>query len=382
MLLFFAQNRRVLVGLPVLTAVLAAVVSFLVPVYYAGVTKILPPTQNQSSMMLALSQLGGAAGMPAAALGLRTPSELYVGMLKSRTIADALIERFALRRIYEARTLDDARKVLAKRTTISHGRDGIITVEVEDRDRNRAADLANGYVEELFQLTQTLAVTEASQRRLFLEKQLKAAKNSLADAEVDLKRTQETTGLIKLDDQGRALIEAVARLRAQIAAKEVEATTMRAFATERNPAYIRTQQELAGLRTELSRLEHSRQGASGDIFVPAGKVPEAGLEYVRRFREVKYYETVFELLAKQFEIAKMDEARDTSIVQVLDRALPPEKRSRPHRTLIVAVCSVLGVIAALLWALARDAYLRLLDEGGEREKVEELKKLLSFRRRS
>jgi uncharacterized protein involved in exopolysaccharide biosynthesis len=381
-LLFFARNRRILIGLPALTVAFAAVVSFLLPVYYAGATKILPPTQNQSSMMLALNQLGGAAAIPASALGLRNPNELYVGMLKSRTVADALIERFALRGIYEQKTLEDARKILANRTTISHGRDGIISIQVEDRDRNRAADLANGYVEELYKLTQTLAVTEASQRRLFLEKQLKAAKNSLADAEVDLKRTQETTGLIKLDDQGRALIEAVAKLRAQIAAKEVEATTMRAFATERNPAYIRTQQELAGLRAELSRMENSRQGGAGDIFVPTGKVPEAGLEYVRRFREVKYYETVFELLAKQFEIAKMDEARDTSIVQVLDRALPPEKRSRPHRTLIVVVWAVLGVVAALLWALARDAYQRLLTQSGEREKLEELRRLLSLRRRS
>jgi len=271
--------------------------------------------------------------------------------------------------------------VLESRTAISHGRDGIITVQVEDTDPARAADLANGYIEELYKLTQTLAVTEAGQRRLFLEGQLKLTRDALADAEVELKKTQETTGLFKLDDQGKAIIEAVAKLRAQIAAKEVEAATMRQFATERNPAYIRTQTELAGLRLELTRMEKSSQGSKeGDIFVPTGKVPEAGLEYVRRFRDVKYYETVFDLLAKQFEIAKIDEARDTSIVQVLDRALPPERKFRPHRSLIVLVTGVAALFAALLWALIADAWQRAARDGEEQEKLERLKALLWRRR--
>jgi len=381
-LLFLAGHKRAVLGIPLIAALMAAVISLLMPNYYAAVTKILPPQQNQSSAAMALAQLGSAAGVPAASLGLKNPNDLYVGMLKSRTVADRLIERFALRQLYERTTLQDTRRVLEQRTAISHGRDGIITVQFEDTDRGRAADITNAYIEELYQLTQTLAVTEAGQRRLFLEKQLKLARDALADAEVELKKTQEATGLIKLDEQGRAIIEAVAKLRAQIAAKEVEAVTMRAFATERNPAYVRMQQELAGLRVELTRLEKSTQSSNkeGDIFVPTGKVPEAGLEYVRRFRDVKYYETVFDLLAKQFEIAKIDEARDTSIVQVLDRALPPEKKSRPHRALIVVVTGLAALLAALLWALLADAYRRASRDGEKLAKLERLKVLLRRKR--
>jgi tyrosine-protein kinase Etk/Wzc len=352
------------------------------PNYYAAVTKILPPQQNQSNAALALAQLGPAAGVAGASLGIKNPNDLYVGMLKSRTVADRLIERFSLQKLYDRTTLVDTRRALEQSTAISYGRDGIITVQFEDRDPQRAADIANAYIEELYRLTQTLAVTEAGQRRLFLEKQLKVTRDALADAEVELKKTQEATGLIKLDDQGKALIEAVAKLRGQIAAKEVEAATMREFATARNPDYIRTQTELSGLRVELSRMEKSTQsgGKEGDIFVPAGKVPAAGLEYVRRFRDVKYYETVFELLARQFEIAKIDEARDTSIVQVLDRAVTPERKSRPHRSLIVVVTAFVGLLGALLWALVRDAYQRASARSEAREKFERLKALLRRKR--
>jgi uncharacterized protein involved in exopolysaccharide biosynthesis len=381
-LLFLAAHKRALLGIPLVGAVIAAVISLLMPNYYAAVTKILPPQQNQSSAAMTLAQLGSAAGVPAASLGLKNPNDLYVGMLKSRTVADRLIERFALQKLYDRATLQDTRRVLEQRTAISHGRDGIITVQFEDTDPARAAEIANGYIEELYNLTQTLAVTEAAQRRLFLEKQLKLTRDALADAEVELKKTQEATGLIKLDEQGRAIIEAVAKLRAQIAAKEVEAVTMRAFATERNPAYVRTQQELAGLRLELTRLEKATRSSNkeGDIFVPTGKVPEAGLEYVRRFRDVKYFETVFDLLAKQFEIAKIDEARDTSIVQVLDRALPPERKSRPHRTLIVVVTGLAALLAGLLWALLTDAYQRASRDGEKLAKLERLKILLRRQR--
>jgi uncharacterized protein involved in exopolysaccharide biosynthesis len=377
-LLFLARRRRVLLALPLAAALVAAIISLLLPSYYAAVTKILPPQQNQSSAAIALAQLGSAAGAPAASVGLKNPNDLYVGMLKSRTLADRLIERFGLQKLYDRPTLQDTRRVLEQRTAISHGRDGIITVQFEDTDAARAAEIANAYIEELYRLTQTLAVTEAGQRRLFLEKQLKVTRDALADAEVELKKTQEQTGLIKLDEQGRAIIEAVAKLRAQIAAKEVEAATMRAFATERNPAYVRTQQELAGLRLELTRLEKAPHGNNkeGDIFVPTGKVPEAGLEYVRRLRDVKYYETVFDLLARQFEIAKIDEARDASIVQVLDRALPPEKKSRPHRTLIVVVSALAALLAGLLWALLADAYQRASSDAAKLEKLERLKILL------
>jgi uncharacterized protein involved in exopolysaccharide biosynthesis len=379
-LLFLARHRRRLLLTPLCVALAAAAIAFLLPQYYTGVTRILPPQQNQSAAAMMLSQLGSLAGLPTATLGIKNPNDLYAGMLKSRTVADRLIERFALRALYELDTLEETRRLLEERTDISHGRDGIITVEFEDRDPKRAAAVANAYVEELYRLTQTLAVTEAGQRRLFLEEQLKLARGSLAEAEVALKKTQEQTGLIKLDEQGRAIIEAVAGLRAQIAAKEVEAGAMRSFATERNPAYVMVQRELAGLRSELARLEKSGKASDNGIFVPTGKVPEAGLEYVRRLRDVKYYETVFELLARQFEIAKIDEARDSSIVQVLDAAVEPERRSYPRRTRMVIVAAVLGFFAAVLWALLADALERSRSDPLQAGKLDALRPLLRLRR--
>lgn len=375
-LIFLARHRRVLALAPLGAAIAAAAVSLMLPNMYAGVTRILPPQQNQSAAALMLSQLGSIANLPGSALGIKNPNDLYVGMLKSRTVADNLIARFGLKALYDRETLQDTRRELEERTTISHGRDGIITVRFEDRDRRRAADVANGYVEELYKLTQTLAVTEAGHRRLFLERQLKLTREGLADAELALKKTQETTGLIKLDEQGKAIIEAVANLRAQIAAKEVEAGAMRLFATERNPGYLRVQQEIGGLRSELARLEKTNRAGAGDIFVPTGRVPEAGLEYLRRLREVKYYETVFELLAKQYEIAKIDEARDASIVQVLDRAVEPEKKSGPHRARIVIVTTILAFLAALLWALVRDAHERARRDPEQSSKLDALRELL------
>ena len=297
-------------------------------------------------------------------------------MLKSRTVADNLVARFGLKDLYERETLQDTRRELEQRTTISHGRDGIITISFEDRDRKRAADVANGYVDELYKLTQTLAVTEAGQRRLFLEKQLKLTKEGLVEAELALKKTQETTGFIKLDEQSRAIIEAVASLRAQIAAKEVEAGAMRLFATERNPGYLRVQQEIGGLRSELARLEKTNRSGAGDIFVPTGRVPEAGLEYVRSLREVKYHESIFELLAKQYEIARIDEARDGSILQVLDRAVEPDRKSGPRRARIVIVTAILGFLAALLWALLRDAHERAKHHPEQSRKMNTLRDLL------
>ena len=375
-LIFLARHRRLLALAPLAAAIGAAAISLTLPNMYTGVTKILSPQQNQSSAVFLLSQLGNIAGPASGPLAIKNPNELYVGMLKSRTVADNLVARFGLKDLYERETLQDTRRELEQRTTISHGRDGIITISFEDRDRKRAADVANGYVEELYKLTQALAVTEAGQRRLFLEKQLKLTKEGLVEAELALKKTQETTGFIKLDEQSRAIIEAVASLRAQIAAKEVEAGAMRLFATERNPGYLRVQQEIGGLRSELARLEKTNRSGGGDIFVPTGRVPEAGLEYLRSLREVKYHESVFELLAKQYEIARIDEARDGSIVQVLDRAVEPDRKSGPRRARIVIVTAILGFLAALLWALLRDAHERAKHHPEQSRKMNTLRDLL------
>lgn len=354
LLVALGKRKRFVLGLPLAAALLSGAISFLLPSQYTATTRMLPPQQSQSSAAMLLSQLGGALGgigSLAAGSALKSPAELYVSMLGSRTIADNLVKRFDLLRVYDEDFASKARKALANRTDIKTDRSGIITLEYTDRDAKRAADLANAYVDELTKLTQTLAVGEASQRRLFFERQLTQEKDRLADAEVALKRTQEQTGLIKLDEQGKALIEAIGRLRAQIAAKEVQIAALRTFSSGQNPDYVRSRAELAGLQEQLAKLEKSGPAGKGDVFVPASQVPESGLEYVRRLRDVKYHETLFELLAKQLELARLDEAHEGSLVQVVDRAIPPDRRSSPRRTLIVAIATLAAAFAAVAWAL-------------------------------
>jgi uncharacterized protein involved in exopolysaccharide biosynthesis len=313
--------------------------------------------------------LAGASGV-GQALGLKNPSDLYVSMLQSRTIADAMIQRFGLKELYDEDTLVDTRRRLAEVSRITAGQDGIISIEVDDEVAKRAAEMANGYVEELDRLTQNVSVTTAGRQRAFLERQLRQAKDQLADAEVALRQTQEKTGLISLTEQGKASIESVAYVQAQIQAKQVQLAAMRTGMTESNPEYIRAQRELVGLRSELSKLERgASKGASA--FPSAGNIPEAGLEFVRKFRDVQYFQTLFELIAKQYEIAKAQEAAEGGLIQVLDAAVPQDKKSKPHRTLIVVITGILaglfGVAAAFILdarkrAEADPVQSRLLDE--------------------
>src|SRR5882672_6980505 len=359
LLIVLAKHKRIVLGVPAVVAIAAAVISLLMPNIYTGTTRILPPQQSASAASALLNQLGGAlgglGGLAGGALGVRNPNDLYVGMLKSRTIADNLISRFDLGKVYDESRLSDARKRLEKDTLIAAGKEGIITVEVDDRDPKRAAELANAYVDELMKLTRVLAVTEASQRRLFFEQQLLQAKDNLTAAEIAARKGLQKGGLAQVDAQGRSMIEVTARLRAQVSVKEVQIGAMRTFAAEGNPELQRTQQELEALKRELSRIEGS------STFAAVGKrddTSNTGLDNLGRLRDVKYYEFLYELLAKQYELAKIDEAKDATVIQVLDRAIEPDRKSKPRRSLITLLFVVLALFASILWAFFREAAAR------------------------
>jgi tyrosine-protein kinase Etk/Wzc len=355
LLIVVAKYKVSIVIVPLGSACLAVVVSLLLPNIYTGTATILPPQQSQSAAAMVLGQLGGLAGLAGGSVGgLKNSNDLYVGMLESRTVADSLIGRFDLQKLYDRETMADTRKQLAKNTVVSAGRNGLITVQFDDEDSKRAAEVANAYVEELDKLTQTLAVTEAAQRRLFFERELKKAKVDLTEAELALQDTQEKTGLIALDEQGKAIFASVASLRAQIAAKEVELRAMRTFATDRNADVVRTQQQLAGLRAELSKLERTQMAGAGVAQLPTAKLPEVGREYLQKLRDVKYHEAVFEILAKQFEAAKLDESRESTIVQIVDQALPPDRKSKPRRSVMVILTFLAMLIITVLWAFVRE----------------------------
>jgi tyrosine-protein kinase Etk/Wzc len=370
-------HKRFIVGFVLGAAVLATVVSFLLPVRYEAKIVLLPPTQNSSmgsALLGQLGNLGSLASLAGGSLGIKNPAEMYVALLTSRTVEDAMIQRFGLMAEYHEKRMSDARKEFEHRTTAVAGtKDGLIRISVEDRDPKRAADLANGYVEEFRRLSATLAITEAARRRLFFEQQLQQAKDNLTGAEEAMRKTQQSTGVLQIDSQARSLIESAAVLRAQVVAKQVQIQSMRSFATEDNPGIILAKQELAALQSQLERLAGSQHDAGSDINLSKGRVTESGMEYLRRFRDLKYNETVFELLAKEFEVAKLDEAREGSIIQVVDAAVPPDKKSFPPRLLIIIAVTIFAFFVAAFWILLREGLARAFDLPENRQRLEAIK---------
>jgi tyrosine-protein kinase Etk/Wzc len=362
LVLVLARSWRFIVVFPVAAALLALGISFVVPNWYAATTKIMPPQQGPSSALALLGQLGGLASGATQALGLKNPSDIYVAMLRSRTVADRLIDRFDLKKIYNEDLYHFARKELAGNTSVTTSKDGMITVEVEDKDPRRAAEMANAYIEELRVITAQLAVSEAGQRRLFFEGQLRKVKDDLASAEVALKQFAEQSGMVSPESQIGLSVTAAASLRAHIASKEIQLAGMRTFATTTNPDLRRAQEELSGLRHELAKIEKTETGKTSDVLLPIGRTPEVALEYLRRYRETRYQETLFEALAKQYEIARIDEAKDATLVQVIDKALPPERKSKPRRLLVTVAVFIAALIAALAYVLASAALREALQD--------------------
>ena len=360
-------------------ALLAVIVAMLLPKMYTATTTVLPPQQNQSTAMAMLGQLGAIAGLGSADLGLKNPDDLFVAMLGSRTIEDRLIDRFDLRRVYSVKQYRQARKKLEGRSNIAAGDEGLISVSVTDRDPGRAAELANAYVEELRQLNGTLAITEAGQRRVFYLQQLDGEREALTQAEVALKQVEEKSGLIQPDAQGRAIVSAVADMRAQVAIHEVQLQAMRTYATESNPDVKRAQQELAGLRAQLAKLERNTgELGNGNLQVPTRQLPAVELEYLRRLRDVKYHEAVYEFLGKQLEAARIDEAKDAIIVQVVDKAVVPETKSSPRRTLIVLVTTVLAFVLSCVGVLLMQSLRHRQEDPSERARLAQLRQSLKF----
>jgi len=354
-LIVLARRKRFILRFTAAVTVLTAIIVFLLPKQYTAETVILPPAQNSSMANTLMSQLSGGAGalasMAGGSLGIKNPGDMYVALFRTRTVEDAVIQRFGLMARYKKKRMTDARKAFEKHATVALGsKDGLIRINVRDRDPKLASDIANGYVEEFRKLSASLAITEASQRRLFFQQQLSAAKDDLANAEEAMKRTEQTTGVLQIDSQAKLLIESASMLRAQVVAKQVQIQSMRSFATDDNPELVLARQQLAALQAQLAKLGGSEQ-ESDSLVVPKGKVPEAGMEYIRRFRDVKYHETIFELIAKQLEIAKLDEARQGAVIQVADVAVPPDRASSLSVSVVVVLAALGAFLLSAFWVL-------------------------------
>jgi len=359
-LLVLAREKKRILQITVAAALLATIVAFLLPKMYTATATLLPPQQKQSTLNLMLGQLGALAGLGGASdLGLKNPADLFVAMLRSRTIEDNLINRFDLRKVYWVKRYQDARKKLESHSEVVATKEGLISISVSDREPRRAAEIANAYVEELHNLNQNLAITEAGQRRLFYDQQLRAEREELSRAELALKQVQEKSGLLQPDAQGRTVIASVADMRAQIAVHEVQLQTMRSYATSNNPDLKRAETELAGLRSQLAKLEHNNAAVGdGNIGIPARQMPQAELEYLRRAREVKYHDALYEFLGKQLEAARIDEGQNAILIQVVDSAVEPERKSGPRRMLIVLVSTATGFMLACVGVLIMEALRR------------------------
>jgi uncharacterized protein involved in exopolysaccharide biosynthesis len=297
-----------------------------------------------------LSLLSGSAGL----LPQKSSGDTYIGILSSRTLADKLIARFHLLEYYKVRKQSVAESILAKQSNFELGvRDGIITVKVTDRSPQLAKDLANAYLDELHSMNGNLAVSEAAQRRLFFGQQLQEEKDKLADAEVALRQVQENTGLIAPTGQTQVELQTIAQTRAAISSREVALAGLRASSTDQNRAVIRLRNEIADLQRQLTALQEGGTGR-GVMGMSTDKVPQAEMEYVRRERDVKYHEALFDMLAKQYDSARLDESHDAPVLQVLDYATVPDTKSGPPRRLMLGAGCVLGVLLGVTYALWRD----------------------------
>jgi tyrosine-protein kinase Etk/Wzc len=379
LLVVFAKHKKKILLLPLLVGGIVAGYSLTVPEIFTAQTTLIPSDQKQSSAMAMLNQLGPLAGL-AGGSGGGSQTEVLVTMIKSRRILDKIIAKHNLQtQDGEKVTMEAARKSLGGITTTSVGRkDGVMTISVEDESPEKAAKIANDFVRELESLSQELALTEASQRRVFLEKQMTNAFGNLQNAEEGLKSSQEKSGLIQLDAQGKAIIEGIAQLQAQIAAQEVALGALRLSSTEENPEVQRLLAAIQQMRSQLVRMEQGQpsQSATNSVMLSTSNVPAAGLEYLRRLRKLKYAETIHQLLAQQYQMAKVDEARDAPLLQVLDAAIAPEKRTSPKRTQMVLMAVVASGFAMCLLAFMLEAKRQAEDDPEQAGKMATLRQSL------
>lgn len=391
LLLAVAECRNTLIFVPIGFIFLAIAISFLVPARYTATAILLTPKQDSFERIAFSSEQDsassnfsspGTAIEPAIPINLGSFNDIWVSLLTSRTVEDAIVRRFDLTRHYHVRLTSDARRVLGQNLTVDGSRkDRLIYIAVNDPDSKFASELANGYVDEFRKLTTTLAVTAASQHRLFLQQQLRNTKENLVAAEEAMKESERTTGLFQADAQASSLLSAASSLRAQIATKEVQIQSMRISATDQNPELIRGQRELQGLRAQLAELGREGNSSASDFIISQRKLPEAHMEYLRRQRDVNYYETFSKYLAEQLEIAILEEARQGATVQFVEPAVPPERRAFPVRGILVKAYGFVGAITGLFIAMLQIHWRNIKADLTIRPRLLRLFAIISFNKR-
>lgn len=383
------NRKKIILLITVCAIVLSVIVSLLLPKKYTATARILPPSESSSGISGLLSQVGGGlGGLAGSFISGKSTSDLYVGILKSRTVADAIIAKFDLKNLYEQKYMEDVYKNLSKITSISVSRkDQIISISVEERDPKQAAEMANTYVQMLDQINRTVNITEGHRKRVFLENRLKKVHRDLSKAEVELKEFQEKYKLIAIEEQAKVAIEGAAKLKGEIVASQTELEVLKQFGTEKQNEAVMLKSKIAELQNQLTKIEtggvdknlhkdDQTTNGNSSLFIPFDEFPTLGLQLTRLMRETKIQEKVFELMTTQFELAKIEEAKDVNTIQVLDEAVPPDKKSSPKRSLIVILSTFMAFFMAVFLVFFMEYIERIKTE--DKERYQQIKQGLKF----
>jgi len=350
-----AKYSRMIIFSSLAATVLAFLIAFILPNKYTATGRILSPQQNYTLSGQILDMLGGgnssgassssmAMGGMAALLG-KTPGDFYVAMLKSNTVLDNVISRFNLMALYKAKNIENARDILLKNTEIKVAKESdIIVISFTNNNPRLSAEIANAFIEELDKLLQGISIQEAKSRLVFLEKERLQTSQNLTKAEESLRLFSEKNNVLQIDTQTRGALEYIARLRAEIDAKEVSIKVLRQQATPFNYDVVRLETEVAGLKEKLHTAEVQQANCYSNVCIPTDKAPSLGLEYFRLFRDFKYQDGLYQLLSKLVEIARMDMVRNILVVRVVDTAKKPSRKSNSR--LIPGL--IFGIITIML----------------------------------
>lgn len=363
-----ATHLRLLVVGPLLCGLIALGITYLIAPTFTARTTFISPQQQQSAAAAALASLGALSSLPGLGGNGRTPGDQYMALLQSNVIRDKIIDEFKLMEIYRAEFRADARDSLDQNVRVIVGKkDGMITIEVDDKSAQRAAEIANRHVDELRQLTSGLAMTEAQQRRVFFEGQLGKARDNLTKAQQALQVSGFNSGALRAEPKATA--DAYARLQAEATMVEISLEALRRSHTESSPE---VQQQLAlihGLRSRLREMEKT-------------DTPGSGPDYIGAYRNFKYHETMFEMFSRQYELARVDESREGALIQVVDVATPPERKSKPKRAVIAVVGTLAGVMFLVGFVLSRHFWREAVKRPESTSSMSRLRNALENRERA
>jgi tyrosine-protein kinase Etk/Wzc len=381
LLLVMAERKFTIILATILGLFLGMIVVLLMHPTFTAKAVIMPPQQGQSSAAM-VTQLNSLASLTGLGNGssMRDPNDLYLAIVQSDTVADALIKRLGLEAVYKTQKLSQARTRLAANSKFVSEKGGMISITVKDEDPRRAADIANAYIDELHSINSRLVIGEASVRRNFFGQQLALEKDRLTDAEIALQQSEETTGAISPMGQTGVVIQQVAQLQSQIISREVQLDALRTSSTDQNPDVVRLTSEVAGMREQLDRLESDQKHHNpGDISLSSRSLPAYQIAYLRKQRDVQYHTLIFDLIARQFEAARLDEAKASPVIQVLDPAQPPDKKSGPFRALWTLAGGFLGFFFGCVRVIGSYVVARVEADPARADRLSQFRRALRFR---